>query len=72
MKIRVLARVQGGKLEMDQPISLPDGETVEVTIQHSDETESKEWHEVGMSRLEEEWNNEQDAAYDDWRSLYGV
>ena len=40
MKIRMQARVQGGKLELDRPISLPDGETVEVTIQHTGEAES--------------------------------
>jgi hypothetical protein len=29
-----------------------------------------DWFAVGMSRLEEEWNNRGDAIYDDWRALY--
>ena len=30
------------------------------------------WAELGMNRLEAEWDNPQDAIYDDWRRLYGV
>ncbi len=30
------------------------------------------WAELGMERLESEWDNPQDAIYDDWRRLYGV
>jgi hypothetical protein len=27
--------------------------------------EEEEWREMGMNRLEEEWDNEKDAIYDD-------
>ena len=30
------------------------------------------WADLGMARLEAEWDNPQDAIYDDWRRLYGV
>jgi hypothetical protein len=30
------------------------------------------WAELGMSRLEAEWDNAGDALYDDWKRLYGV
>ena len=35
------------------------------------EQDAEVWHELGMSRLEEEWNNPEDAIYDNWRELYG-
>lgn len=34
--------------------------------------EHQEWVELGMSRLEQEWDNSEDAVYDDWKKLYGV
>ena len=30
------------------------------------------WALLGTARLEEEWDNPQDAVYDDWKRLYGV
>jgi hypothetical protein len=27
---------------------------------------------LGTDRLEEEWDNPEDAVYDDWKKLYGV
>jgi hypothetical protein len=33
---------------------------------------SESWAELGMDRLEAEWDNPRDAIYDDWRRLYGV
>jgi len=34
--------------------------------------EHQEWVELGMSRLEPEWDNPEDAVYDDWKKLYSV
>lgn len=73
--IRVKGRYRGQKLELDQPLDLPEGAEVVVEIRPATGDEASEeeaWRELGMSRLEEEWDNPQDAVYDDWRKLYGV
>jgi hypothetical protein len=70
--VRVRGRYRDGKIELDRPLGLPDGTAVEITVDATPETADEEWHELGMSRLEEEWDNDQDAVYDDWRRLYGV
>lgn len=72
MTIRVRGYVRGGRLELDQPVNLPDGEAVEVVIQPAEAAEAEDWRAAGMARLEDEWDNPADAVYDDWRSLYGV
>ncbi len=70
--IRVKGRYRDQKLELDQPLNLADGTEVEVEIHPaSSDAEREAWHALGMNRLEEEWDNPQDAAYDDWRKLYG-
>ena len=63
------------RVDLDEPIELADGTLVEVQIRpiaNSDRIERASWAQVGMDRLEEEWNNPEDAAYDDWKTLYGV
>ncbi len=73
--IRAKGRYRGQKLELDQPLDLPEGAEVVLEIRPvtGDETSDEEaWREVGMSRLEEEWDNPQDAVYDKRRKLYGV
>jgi predicted DNA-binding antitoxin AbrB/MazE fold protein len=70
--IRVKGRYRGQMLELDQPLDLPEGAEVVVEIRPAtgDATSDEEaWREVGMSRLEEEWDNPQDAVYDDWERL---
>ena len=62
-------------VELEQPLDLADGTEVEVVIQPADTGQSAEqdaWAELGMRRLEEEWDNPEDAIYDDWKRLYGV
>lgn len=57
------------------PLPLEEGTEIEVEIHPAAATPDEEdeaWREFGMSRLEEEWDNPQDAVYDDWRKLYGV
>ena len=36
------------------------------------ETERQEWHRLYESSLQTVWDNDSDAAYDDWKTLYGV
>jgi hypothetical protein len=43
-----------------------------VTVEPQVASENDEWRQLGIDRLEQEWNNERDAIYDDWRRLYGV
>ncbi len=63
---------RNGKIELVEPLELPDGSTVEVEIRLvTPEVEDEAWRDLGMSRMEEEWNNPKDAVYDDWRRLYG-
>ena len=57
MTIRVHGHVKQGRLELDQPIGLPDGELVEVLVQPTVDSESDAWQAMGMARLEEEWDN---------------
>ncbi len=34
--------------------------------------EEKEWMNFGLRSFQQEWDNEEDAIYDDWRKHYGV
>jgi len=68
--IRTKGRYRNQTVELDQPLNLADGTEVELEILLSDEKEA--WMELGMSRLEDEWSNSQDAIYDDWKKLYGL
>ncbi len=70
--IRIKGRYRQGRVELEEPIDVPDGTPVEVTVQPMAEAADEDWRELGMDRLEQEWNNERDAIYDDWRRLYGV
>jgi hypothetical protein len=70
--VRVTGRYRDGKIVLDEPLDLPDGAAVEVVIQAAPEATDDEWKELGMDRLEQEWDNDRDAVYDDWRRLYGV
>jgi predicted DNA-binding antitoxin AbrB/MazE fold protein len=70
--IRVKGRYRNQAVELDQPLELPEGAEVEVVIYSAEEAEREGWSELGMSRLEVEWDNPQDAIYDDWKRLYGA
>jgi hypothetical protein len=72
--MRVRGRYQNQTVELASPLTLADGTEVEVDIilPEAEETAEKEaWQELGMSRLEAEWDNPEDAIYDNWRELYG-
>jgi hypothetical protein len=60
---RIKGRYANQKVELDHPLDLEDGTEVEILIR----TEMEDWSEMGMVRLEQEWDNPQDAIYDDWK-----
>ena len=63
---------RNGKVELDGPLDLPNGSVVEIEVRLlPPEAEDEAWRELGMRRMEEEWNNPKDAIYDEWRRLYG-
>lgn len=41
-----------------------------VLAKESDE--ESDWQALSISAFEKEWNNEEDAIYDTWRTIYGV
>ena len=63
--IRVKARYRNQKLELNEPIDLAEGAEVEVEIHPL--TEDEGWRELGMSRLEAEWDNPEDEIYNQLR-----
>jgi hypothetical protein len=73
--VRAKGRYRNKILELDQPLALPEGAPVEVDVYLVDErrdSEENAWALLGMARLEEQWDNSEDAMYDDWKRLYGV
>ncbi len=34
--------------------------------------EETDWQQLGLASFEKDWDNEEDAIYDNWRELYGV
>ena len=73
--IRTKGRYRNQTLELDQPLALAEGTEVEIDIHLAEEApgaEHRGWAELGMRRLEEEWDNPEDAVYDNWKKLYGV
>jgi predicted DNA-binding antitoxin AbrB/MazE fold protein len=73
--IRAKGRYRNQILELDQPLALAEGTEVEIDIHLAEEAqgaEHQEWAELGIQRLEDEWENPEDAVYDDWKKLYGV
>jgi hypothetical protein len=73
--IRTKARYRNQTLELEVPLDLPNGTEVDVEITPTDAAQEQDqdtWGQIGMSRLEEEWDNTQDSIYDDWKKLYGV
>jgi hypothetical protein len=70
--MRVRGRYRNQTVELATPLLLADGTEVEVDIivPEVDSTAEKEaWQELAMSRLEEEWDNPEDAIYDNWKNL---
>ena len=73
--IRVTGRYHKQSVELDAPLSLSDGTVVEIVVRVKADPsviERDEFADLGMTRLEEEWDNPEDAIYDDWKKLYGL
>lgn len=73
--MRAKGRHRNQTLELEQPLALAEGTEVEIDIHLAAGTQLSEehgWADLGMSRLEEEWSNLEDAVYDDWKEVYGV
>ena len=73
--IRAKGRYRNQAVELERPLEIAEGTEVEVDIHISPSAESSDWGrwaEFAMGRLEQEWDNPEDAIYDDWRKLYGV
>jgi len=73
--MRAKGRYRNQTLELDQPLALAEGTEVEIAIHLAEDAqgaEHQEWAELGMQRLETEWENPEDAVYDDWKTLYDV
>jgi len=73
--IRITGRYQNQSVELDAPLNLSDGTVVEVVVRAKVDPstiERAEFADLGMARLEEEWDNPEDAIYDDWKRLYGL
>jgi hypothetical protein len=74
VRIRIKGRYRDQKLELDRPLDIDEGTEVSIEI-HLTESEDQLREAIaalGMRRLEEEWDNPEDAIYDDWRTHYGV
>jgi hypothetical protein len=71
--MRVKGTYRNQKVELECPLDLAEGAEVEVDVRPTDQapTEEEAWRELGLSRLEEEWDNPEDAVYDNWRKLCG-
>jgi hypothetical protein len=59
--IRVRGWYRNQKLELERPLELAEGTEVEVLVDPEvpQAAEDKGWRELGMSRLEQEWDNPQ-------------
>ena len=73
--IRVTGRYQKQSVELDAPLNLSDGTEVEVVVRVKADPSAAEraaFADFGLARLEEEWDNPEDAIYDNWKQLYGL
>jgi hypothetical protein len=70
--VRIKGRYRNQTVELEHPLELNEGAEVELEIVPADAALREAWAELGMSRLEQEWDNPADAVYDDWKKLYGA
>ena len=65
--------VRNGVGGLDEPVKLPEGAAVRVELAGSDEeARERDWSRVPAASFAEDWDNDQDAVYDQWRERYGV
>jgi len=66
-------RVRNGVVVLDGAVRLPEGAVVRVELaEGDDEAKEREWGHIPAASFAEDWDNDQDAVYDDWRERYGV
>lgn len=73
--IRVAGRYRNKTIELVDVLDIPENAEVEVEIHRTKipaKTERDGWSVLGAERLEIEWDNPQDAVYDNWKQIYGV
>lgn len=70
--IRIRGKWENDTLRLDEPVELPDGTEVVIEIHPVSDAADQAWRKLGMDRLESEWDNPDDAIYDDWRAIYGT
>lgn len=69
--MRIRGRYRNQTVELSTPLTLAEGTEVEVEITLPEAAvipDTEGWQELGMSRLEEEWDNPDDAIYDNWKN----
>ena len=65
--------VRNGVVVLDEPVRLPDGTAVRVELAEGEDVAKElDWACIPTASFTEDWDNDQDAVYDDWRERYGV
>ena len=80
MNRTIRARFSQGVIEPLEKVEIPEGKEITITISetlakeliHEEEQRDKEWGNLAMSSFVNDWNNEKDAIYDNWKDLYRV
>lgn len=64
--------VKDGVVVLDGSAQLPEGAAVHVVLADADEAEDRAWPHLAAASFAKDWDNDQDAVYDDWRERYRV
>lgn len=65
--------VKGNVVELPPDVQLPQGAEVIIVVGDLDQSrEGLWWMRLAESTSAKDWDNEFDAAYDNWREIYGV
>jgi len=76
----IRARFSHGVIEPLEKVEMPEGKEITITISealtkefiHEEEQRDREWGNLAMSSFANDWNNEKDAIYDNWKERYHV
>lgn len=60
--------VRDNVVELPPDLHLPNGAEVTIVVGSEDGV----WLKLADATFARDWDNERDAAYDDWRARYGV
>ncbi len=67
-----LAKVLEESKQLTQTERLLLARTLLDSILADEALEEVDWMALGLTEFQKEWDNEDDAIYDDWRAHYGV